>query len=84
MVSALVKDDPVIFNLNYSHSHLTFSLNPPLTLPSSTSQSSLWANISVTQVLVRNVEPQTLRLTPDTQNQNLHCLVSRGYFHTLQ
>lgn len=84
MVSALVKDDPVIFNLNYSHSHLTFSLNPSLTLPSSTSQSSLWANISVTQVLVRNVAPQTLRLTPDTQNQNLHCLVSRGYLHTLQ
>lgn len=84
MVTALVKDDPVIFNLNYSHSHLTFSLNPPLTLPSSTSQSGLWANISVTQVLVRNVEPQTLRLTPDTQNQNLHCQVSRGYLRTLQ
>lgn len=66
MVTALVKDDPVIFNLNYSHSHVTFSLNPPLILPSSTSQRGLWTNISVTQGLIRNVKPQTLRLTPDT------------------
>ena len=46
--------------------------------------SGLWANNSVTQGLVRNVEPQNLRLTPDTQNQNLHYQVSRGYLRTLQ